>query len=442
MTRRVEILESSMVVPAEDTLREMLSLSNIDLLKGIKRSNTIYLYKNNEGAKDFFSAEILKSALAKTLVLFYPLAGRHVVGGSNQIDCNAEGVLFQVARSEVTADSIQFEPMSEEIIELFIPKKPHSSSPLIMLQVTHLKCGSVVLGTSTNHIFIDGRGAALMFRTWSQIARGDLKSVVQPSFDNGPLCARSPPKVSFEFPVYNPDDPDPSEKEDNTKSCVCVLRLFKLSAEQIRKLKMRCSNISRVSTFCAVSALVWKCYCSASAQELALAPDRKSSLYFPADIRNRIDPPIPDYCANGAIRMAATSQVFEITSSPIGDVARTVKAEIDRVTDEYIRSFIDYVKVMSDQKMPVKTKYVSESDLRIRTILGVPLCDVDFGWGAPQLFSWEKPTENRVAYIMNQLGNDNGGIKLTLALHPSTMKLFEKLFYEELELSFTDDQIK
>ncbi|KAJ1700128.1 hypothetical protein LUZ63_008640 [Rhynchospora breviuscula] len=437
MMRRVEILESSLVVPAEDTPREMLSLSNIDLLKGPKRSNTIYLYKNNEGAKDFFSTEVLKSALAKALVPFYPLAGRHVVGddGSSQIDCNAEGVLFQVARSELTADSIQFEPMSAEIMELFIPKTPHSSSLLQMLQVTHLKCGSVVLGTSTNHILIDGRGAAHIFRTWSQIARGDLNSIVQPSFDNGPLCARSPPKISFEFPVYTGD---PSEKEDNTKSC--VLRLFKLSAEQIMDLKMRCSNgsnITHVSTFCAVSALVWKCYCSASAQELA--PDRKSSLYFPADIRNRIHPPIPDYFSNAAIRMAAASEVFKIISSPIGDVARTVKAEIDRVTDEYIRSFIDYVKVMSDKKMSVKTKYVSEPDLRIRTILGVPLCDVDFGWGAPQLFSWEKPTENRVAYIMNQLEND-GGIKLTLALDPSTMNQFEKVFYEEL--SFTNEQIK
>ncbi|KAJ3704853.1 hypothetical protein LUZ61_008558 [Rhynchospora tenuis] len=128
--KTVEILESSLVVPAENTPREMHSLSSIDLLNARKYNNTIYLYKNNECAKDFFSVEVLKSALAKALVLFYPLAGRHVVGddGCNQIDCNAKGVLFQVAKLELTADSIQFEPMSPEIIELFIPKGPHSSS--------------------------------------------------------------------------------------------------------------------------------------------------------------------------------------------------------------------------------------------------------------------------------------------------------------------------
>ncbi|KAJ3698303.1 hypothetical protein LUZ61_002008 [Rhynchospora tenuis] len=422
----LEIVESSLLVPAEDTPREMLSLSNIDLLNGGKSNNTICLYKNNEGAKDFFSVEVLKSALAKALVLFYPLAGRHVVGddGRDQIDCNAEGVLFQVARLERTADSIQFEPMSPEIIELFIPRGTHSSTSLLMLQVTYLKCGSVVLGTSNNHILIDGRGAAHIFQTWSRIARGDLKCIVPPSFDNTPLCARSPSKISFEFPIYTTD---PSKKEDNPKSC--VLSLFKLSKEQIRNLKIRCSNGSNttsVSTFCAVSAFIWKCYCIV--QELD--PDTKSILSFGADIRNRICPPIPAYFGNGGIRMAATSKVLKITSSPIGDVAHTIKAEIDRLTDEYIRSLIDYCQVMLDKKLSVMNEDVSESDLRIRTILGMP-CDADFGWGAPQLFSWERPTENRVAYIMDEPGND-AGIKIVLSLDPSTMKQFEKVFYEEL----------
>ncbi|KAJ3687845.1 hypothetical protein LUZ61_017009 [Rhynchospora tenuis] len=431
----VEILESTLVVPAEDTPREMLPLSNIDLINVGKPNYTIYLYKNNEGAKDFFSVEVLKSALAKALVLFYPLAGRHVVGddGRDQIDCNAEGVLFRVARLERIADSIQFEPMSPEIIELFIPKEPHSSSLLQMLQVTYLKCGSVVLGTSNNHILVDGRGAAHIFQTWSRVARGDLTCIVPPSFDNTPLRARSPLKISFEFPMYTADPP---KKEDNPKSC--VLSLFKISKEQIRNLKIRCSNGSnttRVSTFCAISALIWKCYCIA--QELD--NNTKSILSFGADIRNRIRPTIPAYFGNGGIRMAATSEVLKITSNPIGDVARTIKAEIDRLTDEYIRSLIDNLQVMLDKKMSIMNKDVSKSDLRIRTILGMPLCDVDFGWGAPQLFSWERPMENRVAYIMDELGND-AGIKIVMSLDPSTMKQFEKVFYEEL--LFANEEIK
>ncbi|KAJ4780502.1 HXXXD-type acyl-transferase family protein [Rhynchospora pubera] len=433
----VEILESSLVVPAEDTPRETLSLSNIDLLMGHKHNYAIFLFKNSLGARDFFSVEVLKSALAKTLVLFYPVAGRHVVGndGRDQIDCNGQGVPFLVARLERTADTIQFEPMSPEIRKLFIPddEEPHSSSLLLMLQVTYLKCGSVVLGALAKHILIDGRSAAHIFDTWSRIARGELEKIVPPSFDNTPLCARSPPQISFEFPAYTTD---PSKNEDNKKSC--VLSLFKVSKEQIKHLKIRCSkgsksNTTFLSTFCVVSALVWKCYCKA----LGLAPDTNSRLYFSVDIRNRINPPIPAYFGNGAIRMLATSEVSKITSSPIGDVAATVKAEIDRLTDDYIRSFIDYLKVMLDKKTSVMETTISESDLRVRPILGMPLSDLNFGWDPPQLFSWERTTENKVAYIMNDLVNDNG-IKIVLSLDPSTMNQFKKVFYEEL--LFVDEQ--
>ncbi|KAJ4745018.1 HXXXD-type acyl-transferase family protein [Rhynchospora pubera] len=424
----LEILQSSLVIPSDDTPRERLSLSNLDRVAVRKHNCTIYLFKNNEGDKDFFSVEVLKSALAKALVMFYPLAGRHIIGhdGRDQINCNAQGVLFVVARLECTADSIQFEPMSPENRDLFFPKQPQSSSLLEMLQVTYLKCGSVVLGTSTNHILVDGRGAAHFFQTWSRIARGDLTSIVPPSFDRTPLRARCPPQINFDFPAYMTDL---TEKEDKTKSC--GLNLFKLSKEQIRHLKIRCnkgSNTSNVSTFVAVSALVWKCYCKAQ----GLAPSTMSRLYFTADIRNRIHPPIPAYFGNGVIHLSASSEVSKITSSRIGEVAGSVKAVIDGLTDDYIRSFIDYMEVMHERKVSVITD-ISESDLRIRTILGMPIYDLDFGWGSPQLVSWERCTETRVVYLMNEPGED-AGIKVVVSLDSSTMKQFQKVFYEELML--------
>jgi shikimate O-hydroxycinnamoyltransferase len=133
----VEILESTFVVPSEETPRETLMLSNLDLVESRKHNCTIYLYKNTEGATDFLSADVLKSALAKALVLLYPLAGRLIVGqdGRDQIVCNAEGILFQVAQLDRTADSIEFEPMSRELRELFIPKEELSKSLILMLQV-------------------------------------------------------------------------------------------------------------------------------------------------------------------------------------------------------------------------------------------------------------------------------------------------------------------
>ncbi|KAF3339131.1 shikimate O-hydroxycinnamoyltransferase-like protein [Carex littledalei] len=193
----VEVMESTFVVPSDETPREKLWLSNLDQAAQVSYTCIVYHYRNNE-AQDFFSIEVLKAALAKTLVLFYPLAGRFFIGegGRRAVDCNAEGVLFVVARSELSSDDINFQP-SPELRSMFVPSPP--STPLMsMLQVTYLKCGGVVLGTANNHISIDGRSAFHYFQTWARIARGDLNNIIAPSFDNTPLLARSPPSITFD----------------------------------------------------------------------------------------------------------------------------------------------------------------------------------------------------------------------------------------------------
>ncbi|XP_016650483.1 PREDICTED: shikimate O-hydroxycinnamoyltransferase-like [Prunus mume] len=77
----VSIKESTMVKPAEESTPRGSLLS---------------------GDENFFDLVVLKQALSKALVLFYPMAGRYKLNDQNgrmEIDCNAEGVLFVVAES-------------------------------------------------------------------------------------------------------------------------------------------------------------------------------------------------------------------------------------------------------------------------------------------------------------------------------------------------------
>lgn len=77
MPRKVVIIESYKVVPHDETPKHRLSLSNLDVFAPMAHVSIVYLYKPN-GDPDFFSMEILKNALSKVLVTFYPLAGRLV----------------------------------------------------------------------------------------------------------------------------------------------------------------------------------------------------------------------------------------------------------------------------------------------------------------------------------------------------------------------------
>ncbi|KAF8772941.1 hypothetical protein HU200_005343 [Digitaria exilis] len=135
-TMKVDVVETTMVAPSEDTPRRELWLSNLDLAVPKKHTPLLYYYPApaasggdaiaTGGTEEAFfaQAERLKAALAKALVPFYPLAGRLGVGEGDrlQIDCNAEGALFAVARADFAGDDVflDYQP-SPEIRRMFVP---------------------------------------------------------------------------------------------------------------------------------------------------------------------------------------------------------------------------------------------------------------------------------------------------------------------------------
>ncbi|KAJ4757440.1 HXXXD-type acyl-transferase family protein [Rhynchospora pubera] len=303
----VEVLESCFVVPSDETPKGRLWLSNLGQFARGLFSGTVNFYKKTE-ATSFFSVEVLKASLAIALVLFYPLAGRCTVGsdGRVELDCNAKGCFFVRAQLERTFDSINFQP-SQELEQLFIPstQMAGSESPflLLMIQATYLKCGGVVLGFAVNHIITDGQSSFHFIQTWASITRGDLSSIVPPSFDQTPLRARSPPIVKFDLPYK--DNAARSTPTDRTTT------KLRLSKEQVSSLKSRCNRgkVTKISTFCSVASLIWKCYCYAQ----NLGPDTTAHLTMPVDIHNRLQPQLPKtHFSNAIVQASAQSKVSKI----------------------------------------------------------------------------------------------------------------------------------
>ena len=75
--------------------------------------------------------------MLKALVAFYPLAG--CVGADNndrmEINCNNEGALFVVARSELTMDDLNDMEPSPGLTRLFVPSS-EPSSIILAVQVS------------------------------------------------------------------------------------------------------------------------------------------------------------------------------------------------------------------------------------------------------------------------------------------------------------------
>lgn len=129
-----------MVRPAQDTPRRSLWNSNVDLVVPRMHTPSVYFYRPN-GSTNFFDPQILKEALSKALVPFYPMAGRlkRDEDCRIEIDCNGNGVLFVEAVTDAIIDDFgDFAPTME--LKRLIPTVDYSgdisSYPLLVLQVT------------------------------------------------------------------------------------------------------------------------------------------------------------------------------------------------------------------------------------------------------------------------------------------------------------------
>lgn len=138
-TMIVNVKESTMVRPAGETPRWSLWNANVDLVVPRFHTPSVYFYRPN-GAANFFDPQVMKEALSKALVPFYPMAGRlkRDEDGRIEIDCNGEGVLFVEAETNSVIDDFgDFAPTLE--LRQLIPTVDYSGGistyPLLVLQV-------------------------------------------------------------------------------------------------------------------------------------------------------------------------------------------------------------------------------------------------------------------------------------------------------------------
>ncbi|KAF7033627.1 hypothetical protein CFC21_044714 [Triticum aestivum] len=429
----VEVVESCMVAPCQETPRRGMWLSPLDLML-VNRGLTpaVYFYPYRSGLSDFFDVARLKAAMAMALVAFYPLAGRLGMDGNDraEIDCTGEGALLVVARSDLTIDDLCGFLPSPELRTLFVPRvEDYSPSVLCAVQVTFFKCGGVALGTALHHVAVNAISAFHFLQTWSAFSRvGGAAALELPFHDRTLLRARPPPFVhSDAFSVFCPKlnlSVEPSE--------TVVTQAFVVSKDQITTLKRACigSDGGRVSTFYALSAHAWRCVCVAR----RLPPDATTRLTFPASVQHSMRPPLPPgYCGNGIIWLGAAGKVRDVTSSESEDlvfVAGQISSAVRRMDDELVRSVIDYfvmtiLRSTSHEPAPGR---MPDTELRVISWLGMPVYNVEFGWGKPLVMLRAVSERAGFVYLMDS-GKGDGSVRVLMCTEAAILNDFQRLLY-------------
>ncbi|KAI3463601.1 hypothetical protein Pfo_020264 [Paulownia fortunei] len=413
--------EPTLVPPAEETKKGLCFLSNLDQnIAVIVR--TIYCFKSEEkGNED--AVGVIKDALSKILVHYYPLAGRLTISPEMKliVDCTGEGAVFVEAEAdcelEELGDITKPDPVTLGKLVYDIPgAKNILEIPPLVAQVTKFKCGGFVLGLCMNHCMFDGIGAMEFVNAWGETARG-LALEVPPFLDRSILRARNPPKLEFphhEFAEIE-DLSDTAElyKEEMLYRSFCF---DPEKLEHLRKKALEDGTLEKCSTFEALSAFVWR----ARSEALNLKPDQQTKLLFAVDGRPRFDPPIPEkYFGNAIVLTNSLCSAGELLENPLSFTVKLVQEAVKMVTDSYMRSAIDYFEATRARPSLAAT-------LLITTWSRLSFHTTDFGWGEPILSGPVALPEKEVILFLSH-GKERKSINVLLGLPAPAMKTFEQL---------------
>ncbi|KAG8089869.1 hypothetical protein GUJ93_ZPchr0011g27298 [Zizania palustris] len=421
--------EPELVAPAGATpTGEKYYLSNLDQNIAVI-VQTMYCYKAAaapEAAGGGDAVSVLRDALARVLVQYYPLAGRLTISEEMKlaVELTGEGVVFVEADAGCDlADVGDLDTPDPAALGQLVYSVPGAKNilemPPMTAQVTRFKCGGFALGLAMNHCMFDGMGAMEFVNSWAETARGAAELTVPPFIDRNVLRARDPPVISFPHHEFE-EIPDVSDTAALYGGQELQYRSFCFDPdrlERVRGLALADGALGgRCSTFVALSGLVW----SARTRALGLAPEQRTKLLFAVDGRRRFEPELPrGYFGNGIVLTNALATAGDLLSSPPSHAAGLVQDAVRMVTDEYMRSAVDYFEA-------TRARPSLASTLLITTWSRLAFQDADFGWGAPAMSGPVTLPEKEVILFLAH-GKERKSINVLLGLPATAMDAFQEL---------------
>ncbi|KAJ9171649.1 hypothetical protein P3X46_014985 [Hevea brasiliensis] len=358
-----------LVRPFEQTPSGTLDLSVIDRLPVLRcNARTLHVFRNGPEA-----ARVIREALSKALVPYYPLAGRPKESsqGQLQIECSGQGVWFVEASATNNLESVNyFDNVTtipyDELLPDYVPENDKGIEPLVQMQVTQFACGGFVIGLIFCHSICDGLGAAQFLNAVGELARGVEQLSISPVW-----CRDFSPAPPQQANATALPPPMPNYRLEHANIDISFDKIAQLKNEFQKSTGKTCS------TFEVIAATFWRNRTIA----INLKQNTNMKLVFFANCRQVLDLALPKgfygNCFFPVTITVPTESLAQASNIEVIKLIQESKAKLPIEFAKYLKG--EYLNDGEDPFAPpliYSTLFISEWGR-----LGFN--QVDYGWGPP-----------------------------------------------------------
>ncbi|KAA8529714.1 hypothetical protein F0562_034186 [Nyssa sinensis] len=388
MKIEVEVISTETIKPSSPTPNHLYNyqLSFLDQISPPVYMPMILFFADSDHTDNKLNkshkADRLKTSLSETLARFYPLAGRLIDNFS--IACSDEGVPYSEAKVKCELSEVVKDPVPGEFNK-FLPRGlDEVDDTLLAIQVSFFQCGGIAVGICISHKVADALSLVMFITSWAATARED-GDVLSPTFDSVKLF---PPR---NLSGFKPSTGIIKEKIATKRfvfsnSMVAALRL-KYTEDSDEDCPIRPTRVEALSTF------IWSRFAAATRADSV--PEKLYTVIHAVNLRTRMDPPLPEHSFGNLYRIAIATPSMEAGNEGRG-LVKQMRGTIKSIDGNYV------------------TKSLRE---------GLPLYEVDFGWGKPVRIGSAKLTFRNLVTFMDTRSGD--GIEAWINLHEEDMAKFE-----------------
>jgi hypothetical protein len=333
-------------------------------------------------------------------------------------------------------------------------------NPIATFQVSFIR-GGLIVATAIHHCLSDGPGCDGFLTTWAENSAAAAKGepflpTRQQFYIHGSALDVSKPspermaELDAAYPIVKDTGgplppPPPDFKMPSIATQIWHFPKSKAEALKTRASSSKAGEDGWISTYDAVTALLWSRVTSARLELLKPGPDAQSVLVHAVNTRKLWDPPLPAHflgvgCAPARGRPMAVKDVVAAENLP--EMAAAVRASTKAQTPKYLEGLLQWVAGHEDQRyIGCDVDSFLGLDVAASSWQGMSSYERhDFGFGLPRALRWPRPAFDGFLFLYPsragvKAGGVDEGIEVSVSLEQSCQ---ERLIKDEVLLAYAE----